>query len=101
MAGIATLIGLVGKEVLLTAEKLGIAVGVPATKLYWFGLLVVAVYGILKLVAVVFTELIVPSAMVGIAFTEPLTNTFLVEAPVLAQLMLPLGFPVALAATRT
>ena len=51
--------------------------------------------------AVELTGLIVPRVIVGKAFTVPLAATVWVVAPVLAQVTLPLGVPVAVEAMRT
>jgi hypothetical protein len=101
LAGMVTLIGDTGKLVLLTAVKLGMAVGEPVVIEYWLGLPVVAEYGKLKLVAEVLTPVTEPKVIVGNTFTVPLADTFCVVAPVEAQAILPEGVPLAALVKRT
>ena len=87
-----------GKFVLLTATKLPIAVGLPASIKYLSGLPVVALYGKLKDVALVVILLTVPNVIVGTTFTVPVTEIVCAVAPVEVQVIVPEGLPLAVAA---
>jgi len=65
LAGIVILIGEAGRLSLVTGLKLDITVGAPVVIENWSGLFVMAVYGKLKLVAVLLTPVTEPKVIVG------------------------------------